>query len=351
MTGQVWWLTGCSHRINIFGFPNAAGLKDDEQNVGFLDQRLALEWIRLNIGGFGGDPDRITLWGQSSGAMSADYYNFAYPEDPIIHGLIMDSGTAEIQGFFTDGSNHSTFTFVATHFGCGSLTAEAELDCLRKVDSSSISAFLKERDDAGFTLPFIATIDNRTTFANFTERALAGNFTKKPAIVGTNANEGVSFTLPYNRANGPPSDESNAITLGLFLCPAVKTTRDRWIADPSVATYRYLYGGNFTNVSPQWWEGAYHSSELPLIFGTSELVRGPNTAFEIQVSEQMQDYWLAFAEDPVNGLPNMGWHAYEPSGEGVLIGWENVVSQPIAEARLEAPCDGLLPRPGAVPPP
>ncbi|KAF2684071.1 para-nitrobenzyl esterase [Lentithecium fluviatile CBS 122367] len=342
-----------NYRVNIFGFPNAAGLKDDEQNLGFLDQRLGLEWIRRNIANFGGDPNRITVWGQSAGAMSADYLNFAYLEDPIISGLIMDSGTAQIQGYSVDGLDHSNFTFVATHFGCGNLSAKAELDCLRNVSSEDIIALIKERSDAGTTpaLMFVATVDNRTLFANYTERALVGNFSKKPAIVGTNADEATSFTLPYDRANGPDIKAAHLTTLGLFLCPAVKTTQDRYAGDPSTATYRYLYGGNFTNISPQWWEGAFHSSELPLVFGTHDLLRGPSTPFEIAVSEKMQDYWVAFAEDPVNGLPKMGWNAYEPTGDAVLIGWHDVVSQPIAEARLEAPCDGLIPRPGALPPP
>jgi acetylcholinesterase len=70
--------------LSILGFPNAAGLELDEQNLGMLDMRLAVEWTRDNIANFGGDPDRITLWGQSAGAIAADHYNFAYPEDPIV---------------------------------------------------------------------------------------------------------------------------------------------------------------------------------------------------------------------------------------------------------------------------
>lgn len=51
--------------------------------MGLLDQRLSVEWVRDNIASFGGDPSRIVIWGQSSGAASADFYNYAYPGDPV----------------------------------------------------------------------------------------------------------------------------------------------------------------------------------------------------------------------------------------------------------------------------
>jgi hypothetical protein len=83
-----------SSRINIFGFLNARCIPEHEQNVGFLDQRLGLEWIRLNVEAFGGDVSRITLFRGSSGAVSVSYCDFAWPEDPIGSGLMVDSGTA-----------------------------------------------------------------------------------------------------------------------------------------------------------------------------------------------------------------------------------------------------------------
>ena len=56
-----------SYRLNIFGFPGLPGM---DQNVGLLDQRLAIEWVQKNIAAFGGDPNRITILGQSAGGRS-----------------------------------------------------------------------------------------------------------------------------------------------------------------------------------------------------------------------------------------------------------------------------------------
>ncbi|KAF4166851.1 hypothetical protein CNMCM6936_006013 [Aspergillus lentulus] len=80
-----------NYRLNIFGFSGAPGLT---QNVGLLDQRMAIEWVHRNIAGFGGDPDRITIFGQSAGGASVDYYSYIWTEKPLVRGLISHSGTA-----------------------------------------------------------------------------------------------------------------------------------------------------------------------------------------------------------------------------------------------------------------
>lgn len=57
-----------NYRLNIFGFALSEALRSNNSlNVGLRDQRLALEWVRGNIAWFGGDPNRVTIFGQSSG--------------------------------------------------------------------------------------------------------------------------------------------------------------------------------------------------------------------------------------------------------------------------------------------
>lgn len=275
--------------------------------------------------------------------MSADYYNFAYLEDPIVAGFIMHSGCA-LTPFANLDTAQTNFSFVAQHFNCGG-DQNFEIDCLRKVEAASLIAFLKKYSESAATQPelaFIPIVDNRTNFSNYTARARAGKLSRKPALIGTTKNEGAPFVQPYNQTFGPDPAQADAITKGLILCPTVWTTRDRYAANAT--TFRYMYAGNFSNISPQWWEAAYHSSDLPLVFGTYGLVRGPGTEFEKQVSEQMQDYWLSFAEDPVRGLPKLGWHGYEGGmGESMLIGENDKVMQPIAESMIESLCNDTFP--------
>ncbi|QKX54627.1 uncharacterized protein TRUGW13939_01715, partial [Talaromyces rugulosus] len=62
-------------------------------------------------------------------------------------------------------------------------------------------------------------------------------------------------------------------------------------------SYQYFYTGNFSNISPLPWMSAYHSSELPLLFGTHYEFRGNSTPFQWQLSYIFEDLWLSFARN------------------------------------------------------
>ena len=68
-----------NYRMNIFGFGNSPALRDEKSlNSGLLDQRLALEWIRKNIAAFGGNPEKVTLFGESDGGTGIGLQMTAY---------------------------------------------------------------------------------------------------------------------------------------------------------------------------------------------------------------------------------------------------------------------------------
>lgn len=78
-----------NYRLNVFGHPNAPQLEgnDSSQNFDLLDVAAAIKWVYNNIAKFGGDPERITIFGESAGAMAVDAYAMMHPDDTIVKGI------------------------------------------------------------------------------------------------------------------------------------------------------------------------------------------------------------------------------------------------------------------------
>ncbi|PMD53596.1 alpha/beta-hydrolase [Hyaloscypha bicolor E] len=328
-----------NYRLNIMGFPDAAGL--EIQNIGLLDQRMALEWVRDNIAAFRGNPSRIMLWGQSAGADSVDFQNFAFPNDPIASSFYMSSGNA-YQPIVVSDSGHKNFSFVATHFGCAGLDSSQELDCMRTVPSDDLQNFVGQYMD-NFTLvdPTLAplrfnpTADEVLVFSNYTERYEKGLVADRPAIVSTTTNEGV-VAVPYpgtpgSSAVGQPPNQTvvDFATLLYFLRPALNLT-----------TYRIQYAGNFSNVSPRPWLGAYHLSDLPPVFGTHGDFRGSSTPEEVAVSESMQNNVFMQMQDPTARLEGVEWPSYKEGG-ALVFGLNGTIVQRVSVSEIDNACAGF----------
>ncbi|KAF2176824.1 alpha/beta-hydrolase [Zopfia rhizophila CBS 207.26] len=317
------------YRLNLLGLPNAAGLASNQSanhnlNLALLDQRLAVEWVRDNIARLGGDPGRITLWGESAGAYGVDGYLFAWAKDTIVAGVIANSGNAlAIESTTVDASNHSSFSQAASRLGCGGLSPADELACMRAVPASAIQAYIQgplSTGDAGDdALTFGTVVDNVTIFTDYAGRIARSQFAAGvPVLIGTNTNEGAAV-VPYDFPGSEMATQlpaalaqmAQAFDLNLQ-CTTLREVGLR--AKAGATTYQYLYGGNFSDVSPRPWLGAYHTAELPMVFGTYG-TEGPVTEFERRVSESMQDLYLAFVKDPNNGLRKAGWPAATGMGE------------------------------------
>ena len=144
--------------------------------------RDRVEWTRDNIAAFGGDPKRITLWGQSAGGASVDIYGYAYPDDPIISSLICDSGSANLLG--SVDAAQTNFTFLAGLVGCGNLAPQSELDCMRNVPATTLENALSNYGISGAkpSIAFTPFPDNVTAFSNSTDRAVRGLVAKIVSI-------------------------------------------------------------------------------------------------------------------------------------------------------------------------
>ena len=340
-----------NYRLSIFGFPRARGLAGEDQNLGILDQRAALEWVRDNIAAFGGDPHRITMYGQSAGAIDSDIHSYAYYQDPIVQGYFIQSGVVFSVPIPQDPP-YSNFSYVARQFGCEVPCADdpaaAELDCMRQVPFAQLVNFIGQYGDRGETptLSFNLVQDNRTFFTNYTARSLEGKMARVPAIISNTANE-FSTLVPWpvsNLTEGPYQPTVTALDIIRGVCATLNATtyRNRL----GIPVFRMQYAGTFPNMNYYKWLGAYHASDLPITFGTYHLLDGVanTTEFEVEVSRGLQDYLLAFINDPYHGLPKMGWNPMNVTdpygGEMIRLGADGNVTQHIHGIEIDGSCDG-----------
>lgn len=187
-----------NYRVGFYGFPGGkqaaeAGIL----NLGVKDQRLALAWVQENIQGFGGDPDKVTIWGQSAGAASVALQWLAYDgvgADELFRGTVMVSG-----GPLTSNMLHPThpnliesYQSILSATGCD--TAGDTLDCVREAPVDDVLL-------AASTAPFPSwwpLIDGDFIVMPPSIQLKLGHFSNKiSSIIGANDDEGLASANAY----------------------------------------------------------------------------------------------------------------------------------------------------------
>ncbi|WAQ93576.1 EST2E-like protein [Mya arenaria] len=351
-----------NYRLGMLGFLNV-GDERANGNMGLWDQRLAIQWVNKNVDAFGGDPSRITIFGESAGAMSVHLQSL-YPKNRgLFQNVISESGTATLP-FHVDSDNLPAARIYAEHFKCRTDTNEDIVQCLKSVDTKRLidmaeviaengtlaaQAFFAHSIDDSDEMKFMKEM-NFINGVNADEGApwvltLAANHNGSiddfkisnadlsifvPMMVGMmypsqNIHSAVSDLIDYEYTNWANPEDARAMftkvagdvfmnvpAMDLNLAHSNDTTSNTWFYNFMIAPKQRQY-----NI-PKWITKATHGEELPYVFGyhldnetwfNATDYEPPEK--ELEVSEKVMTYWTNFAKfgDP-NGDGPVTWPKY-----------------------------------------
>jgi carboxylesterase type B len=157
-------------------------------NIALRDMRQALRWVKENVGAFGGDPDRVAIWGESAGSFAVGQLLMSYGgrTDGLFHRSIQQSGSASTAWYNGTQWYQPLYDRLVAETGCaGSVDT---LDCLRTVPYSTLYPLLSTSHVVG--PGFYPVVDGDVIPQYPTALLHAGRFAHIPHILGTNTDEG-----------------------------------------------------------------------------------------------------------------------------------------------------------------
>ncbi|KAK6351843.1 hypothetical protein TWF718_004988 [Orbilia javanica] len=202
-----------NYRLNGWGFLGGSEVKGTQNlNVGLKDQRLAMHWVKENIKAFGGDPKKVTIFGESAGGASVGLQQIAFGgrDDGLFRGAIHQSGGPVL--FLSESisiDSQQQFNRLAQNMGC--TDAPSPLDCLRAVPSAALHQAFK------FQL-WNPVLDGQFITEYGSQALKYGRYVKVPTITGTTSDEGASFGTIGARND---TDIANYFALQSSWSPAV----------------------------------------------------------------------------------------------------------------------------------
>lgn len=315
-----------NYRLGKFGFfahPALAGEDADAPfagNQGLLDQRAALAWVASNIAVFGGDPDNVTIFGESAGSADVCFHVVSPGSGGLFDRAISESGGCTTrQDTAEEGAELARQ--IADAVGCSD--APDQLACLR---AAPVGALLDSRVAVG------PVVDGG--FLPDQPRALlaAGKLADVPYILGSNADEGTIFflgippvtndaeylaalrerygaradeiarTYPASAFATPQDALERVVGDGGLVCGTYDSARRVAAAGGRVWLYNFARWVQIPELQPLDLR-ALHGAEIAYVFGSPP----PPTADDEILTEQIQGYWTRLARDG------------DPSGDGAIV--------------------------------
>lgn len=326
-----------NYRLNVFGFLahpalTAESEHDSSGNYALLDQIAALEWIQQHIAAFGGDPKRVTLFGESAGATNIAYLMSSPLARGLFHGAIMQSGGYAVSEFRHLVEVEAMGEGFATTLGATG--SEDVLQALRTADAEDLLRTALEDYPEWASVPSVGGWVLEAAPARVFEE---GRQAPVPLVIGFNSDEwttlgqyGPDVTLE-GLHQGLRSEFGEFADRAIELYPASSDQEateavDDWQADLSFACpSRFIadrvarssgdvFFYQFTRAAPGPGGeqlGAYHGAETAYVTDNLALeLWVPRDAEDQRLADVMSDYWVGFA---ATGDPNGGDRPYWPT--------------------------------------
>ena len=347
-------LVSFNYRLGRFGFfahPALGREHPDEPkgDYGLMDQIAALNWVKANIAAFGGDPDNVTLFGESAGGASVNMLMASTAAQGLFHRAIVESGGGR-DTVMAPRSLHENrpdqpsaetlgLAFARRHGVAGEdAAALARLRALAPeavVDGLNLASLF-----TGDTGDFAGPIQDGVIVAAPPESAYrAGKIAPVSMIVGANsADIGLSHAKTLEEAIAPlRTDRAAALAAydpghtgdvagigGRVAMDMTMIEPARFVAAAVAAgghrAYEYRFSYVARSMRGDWKDGAPHATEIPYVFDTVSAKYGPRLSAEDEaVAQAMNAYWVNFARtgDP-NGPGLAPWTAYEAGSDQML---------------------------------
>ena len=321
-----------AYRVGAFGFfahPELA-----HANFGLLDQIAALKWIKNNIGQLGGDPENITLAGESAGANNIDYLMASPLAQGLFQKVVHQSGGSVLH----DRTSKQSYQSLGEQLAAQVLQRkDGSIADLRRV---SAEAVLSGASEVYADHYFDPVVDGHSVIEPLSSSIAAGHLAKVDLLIGANADEWTVYVQPeqtiesWMAENIPEQSVTDVkrlldngeskvkqldrlITAYHFVCPSLSMAK----AVSEIGGRAWFY--YFSRVRPGELAatmGAYHGAELPYVFGTHDDWL-PTDEEDLVVGDSVMNYWVNFMH---SGNPNIGkdagllnWPPYKAEGDYV----------------------------------
>lgn len=345
-------LVSFNYRLGRFGFFAHPALTKENPNgllgnYAFMDQIEALRWVKRNIAAFGGDPNNVTIFGESAGGMSVLTLLTSPEAKGLFHKAIVESGGGRslmgpLRHIHESKPNLPSAEAIGLEFAKqNGITGEdaAALEALRKLPAEKVLDGLNMATmwAGGKTYPGMMQ-DGRIVVEPAEVTLKAGRQAKVPVMAGaTNNDIGFSFARSLEEVFAPfgsqaakaqaaydPQDTKDVRKVGAMVASDRSMVEPaRFVVRATRAVGQPAYEFRFSYVAESMrkqWPGAPHATEIPFVFNTVQARYGKDLAKADQVTgEAALAYWVSFAK---TGSPKAegqsDWPLYEATSDRIL---------------------------------